>query len=492
MTSRARWQPVKSRSVSRRLASNLWLLALGCVFLLAGVAVYRVPPLAVLLLAVGCVVAIVALCPRLLPLLTLPGLIIVSIIPAPSVLGPVLLIAAPAAAVLGVLSRRRSFRIGSLWPLLALGGLAVVSSLIAGPAPDSCPLEICPRGTPSSSSELITLVLLILNAAAIGIIGVRSVSLLAVLRWSTSCVAVLMLVDRFVKIERVDGRLGALGLNPNYVGALLALGLVAVVAEITRHFRLVELTQALPLGLAVVATGSRGAYVGIVVGISVVIVYGLRGRARLLMLTVGVAAAVAVIARSNQQALSFGRNPNELDVNNAVRLQAARLAAYFGLENPILGVGFGHFPSRALADGRLGIYMNTHNEYLRYGAELGLGGAALFASAIVKGLRRAAVKNSQVFAVLSTYGAVLMFGNFSTNPLVSFLPFALLAALEGQERCTPQRSQCAAADDPSLSPAAERARFAPTRAVASEYRLVSDNPTRQRCAGSSRTDTSLA
>lgn len=406
-----------------------WLLGTGLVSLLAGIAVATDPSTSVLLTMVASLGVAVVIRPHLVAVLTLPALVVVSLLPPLTTLRPVVLLATPGAAVLGLLMRRCHFTPARSWPLLALAVVGLLSALRAGPAPDVCPPSICSSGTPSSTRDLATFVLIVLNAAAAGVLGIRSSDLLTALRWTTSVVAGLTVLGLLETIERSDARLGALGLNPNFLGAFLALGLVAATSHLIRGPQPASVGQTLLLAAGVGSTGSRGAFVGIAVGLAIVLWARRSQQTRLVVGSLAVVAVILIGVTDSSPEVTFGRERQELDASNDVRVDAAALAIGLGVDNPLLGIGPGHFPSRALYDGRVGIYINTHNEYLRFAAELGVPGALLFGYAVLVGLRKASRVDRTAFAVLGTFATLLLFANLTSNPLVSVTPLALLATL---------------------------------------------------------------
>ena len=132
---------------------------------------------------------------------------------------------------------------------------------------------------------------------------------------------------------------------------------------------------------------------------------------------------VMIAGSSLSGLLLHSRTTIDLDDNAAVREQALLLATQIALHNPLRGIGYGMFAPYAAAAPAFGVYMNTHNEYLRFASESG------FLTVVLLGLLlgwslwgRRAPELTVLQAVVVTNAASLLFGNFLSNLSIS-VPF---------------------------------------------------------------------
>jgi hypothetical protein len=227
--------------------------------------------------------------------------------------------------------------------------------------------------------------------------------------------------------DYADGRLQGLGLNPNYLGAMLVLPFVAAVGltRLTRRPAWPALAVICVVGM--VATQSRGAFVASVVGLAVVVVQG-RPRRVQLAIVVAVTAIGAVFPSGLGAAehLVVGqRTDSELSLNTSVREHAARVAAHVAAEHPFRGIGYGMFPPYAAKSPQLGIYIATHDDYLRLAAEAGVFTLATFLILLWLGAgRRRSGDLAVTRAIVLAYAVGLFFANQLASLLVS-IPFWL-------------------------------------------------------------------
>lgn len=173
------------------------------------------------------------------------------------------------------------------------------------------------------------------------------------------------------------GSLGANELGANGLGAFLAIG---AVMEITlRRASLLTVRSLLLLGLligVVFLSGSRGAI--LVLGLGLLPLALLTKRR---LLSVALAALVVTAAGWAVGALTSARvvgveraggNPVNVEDSPGLRIEAAGLAIRLMIAHPLTGVGYGQVAAFATSDPQLGIEFDTHNEYLRIGAESGI------------------------------------------------------------------------------------------------------------------------
>jgi O-antigen ligase len=174
---------------------------------------------------------------------------------------------------------------------------------------------------------------------------------------------------------RRAGTGGSLGANG--LGTFLAIG---AVMEITlRRSSILEVKPLLLLGLligVVLFSGSRGAILVLVFGL---LSLTFRAGSRLLSIALAgllVAATVwAVVTLGSVRVASVervGANPASVENSVPLRIEAARLAVRLMIEHPLTGVGYGQAQYFATSDPQIGMVFDTHNEYLRIGAESGI------------------------------------------------------------------------------------------------------------------------
>jgi O-antigen ligase len=238
--------------------------------------------------------------------------------------------------------------------------------------------------------------------------------------------------------ERVDGRLQGLGLNPNYLGAFLALPFVAAVGLAYRHRRPLWLLPAGACLAGMVATQSRGAFVAGVAGVAILMMQGRRITVQVLVATVAVVACTvfpAVIGAAEHLAAG-GREAAELSHDTEVRERVAWFAVRVAAGHPLCGIGYGMFPS--YADSEFGIHIATHNDYLRLAAETGVPALAVFLVLLWLGVKGPAPGDLAVLrAVAVTYAVGLLFANELTNLVVSTPFWLALGCLLAARNHTP-------------------------------------------------------
>ena len=238
--------------------------------------------------------------------------------------------------------------------------------------------------------------------------------------------------------EHMGDRLQGLGLNPNYLGAFLALPFVAAAGLVYRHRRPVWI---LPAGLCLagmVATQSRGAFVAGVIGVAILVMQGRGSGAQVLVGAIALVVGMvfpAVIGAAEHLAVG-GREAAELHHDTVVRERVAWFAARTAAEHPVRGIGYGMFPS--YADAEFGIHIATHNDYLRLAAETGVPALLVFLVLLWLGMRGPVPGDLAVpRAVAGAYAAGLFFANELTNLVVSTPFWLALGCLLAARNHTP-------------------------------------------------------
>ncbi|MEW6059681.1 MAG: O-antigen ligase family protein [Actinomycetota bacterium] len=187
------------------------------------------------------------------------------------------------------------------------------------------------------------------------------------------------------------GRADAL-FGPNGLGSFLAIG-TAIEVTVRRN-RLLTVSSILILGIPVTAiflTGSRGAV--LVLGIALVAALMLSSRKSLGVLLAaalipGTVLAIAALTSTRiDSALQARVSPASIETGPQLRIEAARLAVHLMATHPLTGVGYGQAAKYAPSDPSLGIEFDTHNEYLRIGAESGIPALLLFVALVAVCLR---------------------------------------------------------------------------------------------------------
>jgi O-antigen ligase len=232
--------------------------------------------------------------------------------------------------------------------------------------------------------------------------------------------------------DRPDGRLDGLGLNPNFLGALLVLPLVAAAGLAWRHRRPAWLLPAGVCLAAVAATQSRGAFLAAAVGVSVVLLQG-RRRGLWFLVIAGVTTVGLVFPRAIDAAERLvvgGRQAAELSQDSAIRERVAWFAARVAAGHPLRGIGYGLFAPYAERPSGLGLSIATHNDLLRLAAEAGLPALGAFLLLLWLGLRRPVSGDLAITrAIAVAYAAGLLFANELASLLVSMAFWLSLGCL---------------------------------------------------------------
>ncbi len=228
------------------------------------------------------------------------------------------------------------------------------------------------------------------------------------------------------------GRVQALGLNPDYLATLVVLMLAAtLVGGLSLRLTFLANLAVWPVGLlALTRTQSRGALIALAVGICVFFLS--RHRARLLerrRLVLGMVTVLVVLVALpwlvDTLAAQFLSTRTELDYASSNQERELALLGSLRLivEHPVFGIGYGHFPSVAAGLPGLLDYVNTHNEYTRFGAELGVVGLVLLMTLLLSAIRSATgARSRNVLAVLLAMAVAMLAGNF-LNSVVTAYPF---------------------------------------------------------------------
>jgi hypothetical protein len=227
--------------------------------------------------------------------------------------------------------------------------------------------------------------------------------------------------------RREGGRLVGFAQNPNFLGALLALSLVAAAGLAFRHRRPAWLVPAAVCVAAMAATQSRGAFVSATAGVAALLLQGRRRGIQMAIVACAVVfGTVFPAAIGTVEHVAIGDRPAaELSQNSSVREHVAWYAAKVAAGHPLRGIGYGVFPSYAENSPDLGIYIATHNDYLRLAAETGIPALIVFLVLIWLGMKSPASGEAAVQrAMVAAYAVGMLFANPLANLVVS-TPFWL-------------------------------------------------------------------
>ncbi len=185
-------------------------------------------------------------------------------------------------------------------------------------------------------------------------------------------------------VRMAQGRSSMFGDNANTVGGTLSLGLITLVGItygrtiVERRLTLLAWVVFPIIGTAIIMTGSRGAYIGLVAGIGLLVVRDGTWEAKLKIGSIALLAiAFLVFAALSDDAMRtrLERSWYQGDTAGRDKIQAHAWAMFY--EKPMLG--WGPFYNEVELGSRLGRSIRgTHSLYLTVLTEAGLVGAILF------------------------------------------------------------------------------------------------------------------
>jgi hypothetical protein len=251
-----------------------------------------------------------------------------------------------------------------------------------------------------------------------------------------------------------NNRLEGLGCNPNYLGFLLALSAVTAVGLVRSAHNPRWLVPAAICFIALFNTHSRSAFLAAAVGVVLVFVQGRSWHLRLLLMAPAATAAAAAAANGMLRPMArhlanfgaSGRTTDDLRLSNGMRKRAGELAVRAIMEHPLRGIGLSTFPDYAKRSPALGVYLATHDEYLRLAAEAGVATLLVFLVVLWLGAGRRQVGDLALLrAVVLTYVVILFFANPLANLVVSAPFWVSLGCLLASRRCRQIRTTAFAA-----------------------------------------------
>ena len=289
--------------------------------------------------------------------------------------------------------------------------------------------------------------------------------LLPLLGESVSVLGMMARIDE----GRVAGTIGASNTAGAYLSLALAMALAVLVSGVTRPYKVLA-GFAMSLGVvALILTGSRGGWIGLVVTVSVLSLFALRNGwispfavvgGLLFVLFFGTIFVGLILPRvwspeSAQAALG--------------RIPLMELTGRMIGDNPLLGVGANNFSTRMGEYATAGLQdkwlYTVHNKFLLVWAETGLFALIAFVGFLVVTIRRGWRKVCENDAFLSPIALGLMAGIvgriahmlvdiFNGRTAVEFLWLvaAILAAMDLMQRRTPEPSLWVpVGDEPALA-----------------------------------------
>jgi O-antigen ligase len=268
-------------------------------------------------------------------------------------------------------------------------------------------------------------------------------------------------------VARPEHALRAIGPfgNPNYLGTFAAAavatgaGLLAVVNS--GRARGLVITVVLVAAVALLLSQSRGALVAAFVGLSALALTKSRVLA-LAIIGLGLLAAVVVYPAFVEWRLENLGVQRAADITGSdeARLEGVLAGPQLFLSSPIFGIGFGHYTAMSVQVPGIHTPINSHNWYVNVLAEQGLVGVflwLLFAFTLVRAILRRPM-NARLVAmpVLATLATASLFLEAPTSyPTVALPALVLVATLRADWGVSRRDHARLDADAPDvLSPAA--------------------------------------
>lgn len=288
----------------------------------------------------------------------------------------------------------------------------------------------------ATGSQAATTVIVCLEVL-LAVVTARGVSGLALVRSSVVTASLVGLIVALTPGEKVYAwRHGGVGLNPNYAGLILAVGIVLAVGLALQHERRIAYACAPGLIAGTVMSQSRGAMVALAVGLALVVLSHVgpprTARSRI------IAGAVAIIVGGSFTLFTILRAGTWAQQSDDQRWGGLGLALKLTFSHPLVGIGWLNFPQFARSDLAVDRLMNTHNDYLRLAAEGGLIAIALWLLFVGSGLRRPTTPlQKTLLGAVVAWATGLLFVNGLATPAVSLAPLLLLGSLAGSRSQLP-------------------------------------------------------
>ena len=278
-------------------------------------------------------------------------------------------------------------------------------------------------GAQSLGSSSLPLVLGLCTLAAAACIAPKVADALVVMGLTSVALAFVVLSGLFRSPETRDLaddpsailRVTALGLNPNSLGALLALGIVVWVGLAAERRNPLIIVLAIPEVLALPLLKSRSSLLLLAIGV-LFVVFITPGKRGVRVVSIGLIALLVLMLFPTLMSAPYNavleeRAAYDLSRSDDLRRAAATLALETAVENPWLGVGYGNFAVVSRDPNAIGFVVAVHNDFLRIAAELGLGALVCLGLMLVRVFRRMRGRmwSVTVQALLVTYVCSLAF-----------------------------------------------------------------------------------
>ena len=228
-----------------------------------------------------------------------------------------------------------------------------------------------------------------------------------------------------------EGRIVALNLNTNYLGAMMAIGIVCCGSAVFATHRPAWLLLTPPMIVVVVQTHSRGTLLSLGAGLVVLLACTtVKTRVIAALLLVFSVSFLPIIEGFAQAKLLGNRNEESYEGSNRLRAAVLKDALRLTARHPLTGVGYGLFQPRSVDNPAIGKPLNTHNDYLRLSSETGIVGLALFlALAGVPFLRRRTLAFVLLAPGITSFLVATIDANILSELTVSCTFWAMLGTL---------------------------------------------------------------
>jgi hypothetical protein len=221
----------------------------------------------------------------------------------------------------------------------------------------------------------------------------------------------------------VSGRLIVDSLNPNSAGHAAAIGVVALLAAFQITRRTVYLLLSVPPLYVVFLAQSRGGLTVLAAGLAVLWIASRKGRSRAFAVIALAVFMIVLWGNGLQQVQQwFLSSRDSRNVESESRIELARLALRLMREHPF-GIGNARFSDYSTSV--VGIPLNTHDDWLRIGVEVGVVALLLLLYVTLSRFRALPAGGRAVLAAAATSMA---FANVAVDARVS-LPLWLVAGL---------------------------------------------------------------
>jgi O-antigen ligase len=256
----------------------------------------------------------------------------------------------------------------------------------------------------------------------------------------------------FYKGYDQEGRIISLGLNTNYLGVMMAVGVVAVAVCISETKQWYWLVLAPPLVWVIVATHSRGTLLSLIAGLALFFAYaGARARYMAVLVLAFGLSLLPVFSSFTEKTLlgnrtNFGRS-------NELRGEVLKAAFRTTIDHPIIGIGYGLFQPTSFDNPKVGRILNTHNDYARLASETGIPGLVMFGAMVFPPFFRRRTKTVTLLTpMVLVYLVGLTDANLIDSMIVSspiWIMLGLLWTIGREDDPVPPRLPSATAMEPS-------------------------------------------